>query len=91
MLCIVKNGPPMKSRTYASLEFWAEDRRNSAAMLRVLIFLSSLSAPASSGRCVGAEPTWSWNDSQLQAAPTCPRRGFSLLEALVSLGWLRRA
>ncbi len=29
MLCIVKNGPPMKSRTYASREFWAEDRRNS--------------------------------------------------------------
>ncbi len=42
MLCIVKNGPPMKSRTYASLEFWAEDRRNSAAKERPRPLLEDL-------------------------------------------------
>ena len=51
MLCIVKNSPPMKSRTYASLEFWAEDRRNSAATPRVLIFLISLGAGVIRAMC----------------------------------------
>ncbi len=51
MLCIVKNGPPMKSGSYASLEFWAEDRRNSAAMLRVLFFLISLGAGVIRAMC----------------------------------------
>ena len=41
----------MKSRTYALLEFRAEDRRNSAAMLRVLIFLISLGARAIRAMC----------------------------------------
>ena len=41
-LSIVKTAPPKKSRTYASLEFRGRRRRNSAAMLDVVVFLISL-------------------------------------------------
>ena len=37
-VCIVKTAPPTKSRTYAPLEFRAEDGENSAAMLDVVVF-----------------------------------------------------
>ncbi len=55
-LCIVKTGPPMKSRTCALLEFRAEGGET-APLCSAYSPSSSLSASAPSGRCVGAEPT----------------------------------
>ena len=50
-LCIVKTAPPTKSRTYAPLEFRAEDGETSAAMLNVVVFLVSLGVRAIRAMC----------------------------------------
>ncbi len=52
-LCIVKTCPPMKSRTYATLEFKAEDRQTSPLCSK-FSSSSSLSAPVRSVPCVAA-------------------------------------
>ena len=55
-LCIVKTAPPTKSRTYAPLEFRAEDGET-PPLCSTLLSSSSHLASVSFGRCVGAAPT----------------------------------
>ena len=61
-LCIVKTAPPTKSRTYAPLEFRAEDGET-PPLCSTLLSSSSHLASVSFGRCVGAAPTWCWRTS----------------------------
>ena len=61
-LCIVKTAPPTKSRTYAPLEFRAEDGETSP-LCSTLLSSSSHLASVPFGRCVGAAPTWCWRTS----------------------------
>ena len=62
MLCIVKTAPPTKSKTYAPLEFGAEDGET-PPLCSTLLSSSSHFASVSFGRCVGAAPTWCWRTS----------------------------
>ena len=52
MLCIVKTAPPTKSRTYAPLEFRAEDGET-PPLCSMLLSSSSHLASVPFGRCVG--------------------------------------
>ena len=61
-LCIVKTAPPTKSRTYAPLEFRAEDGET-PPLCSTLLSSSSHLASVPFGRCVGAAPTWCWRTS----------------------------
>ena len=61
-LCIVKTAPPTKSRTYAPLEFRAEDGET-PPLCSTLLSSSSHLASVPFGRCVGAVPTWCWRTS----------------------------
>ena len=61
-VCIVKTAPPTKSRTYAPLEFRAEDGET-PPLCSTLLSSSSHLASVSFGRCVGAAPTWCWRTS----------------------------
>ena len=60
--CIVKTAPPTKSRTYAPLEFRAEDGET-PPLCSTLLSSSSHLASVPFGRCVGAAPTWCWRTS----------------------------
>ena len=61
-LCIVKTAPATKSRTYAPLEFRAEDGET-PPLCSTLLSSSSHLASVPFGRCVGAAPTWCWRTS----------------------------
>ena len=61
-LCIVKTAPPTKSRTYAPLEFRAEDGET-PSLCSTLLSSSSHLASVPFGRCVGTAPTWCWRTS----------------------------
>ena len=61
-LCIVKTAPPTKSRTYAPLEFRAEDGET-PLLCSTLLSSSSHLASVPFWRCVGAAPTWCWRTS----------------------------
>ena len=61
-VCIVKTAPPTKSRTYAPLEFRAEDGET-PPLCSTLLSSSSHLASVPFGRCVGAAPTWCWRTS----------------------------
>ena len=56
ILCIVKTAPRTKSRTYAPLEFRAEDGET-PPLCSTLLSSSSHLAYVPFGRCVGAAPT----------------------------------
>ena len=62
IVCIVKTAPPTKSRTYAPLEFRAEDGET-PPLCSTLLSSSSHLASVPFGRCVGAAPTWCWRTS----------------------------
>ena len=62
VVCIVKTAPPTKSKTYAPLEFRAEDGET-PPLCSTLLSSSSHLASVPFGRCVGAAPTWCWRTS----------------------------
>ena len=81
-LSLVKTRPPMKSRTYASLEFKAEDRQTSPLCSK-FSSSSSLSAPVRSGRCVaaalascGKPRSETASDGAEEGAPATTARGY---------------